>query len=240
MRQLVVACLCQLAVAAAGLAQSVTITLADPPTVPAQPTSDLPVSARVSILACEQIPIVAVRAGQVIDLHYQDRDCPGVPVASEATVPLGTLFQGTYLLRVVETSDPAHPRVDDEAGFVVAPVVCPSHPLSPSIQQLCLRGGRFSVFASWDIGPTGFAKPIELSRDSGAMWFFTEDNVELMVKVLDGCGYNGHFWFFVAGLTDLQVFIVVRDNVTGAERRYVNPRGVPFQPITDTSAFACQ
>ena len=96
------------------------------------------------------------------------------------------------------------------------------------------------MFASWSSGPTGFAKPIKLSSDSGAMWFFTADNVELMVKVLDACHYNGHFWFFAAGLTDLPVFITVRDNQTGAQRTYQNPAGIPFRAITDTSAFACQ
>lgn len=240
MRQPFIACLCQLAFVASALAQSVNVTLDDPPTMPAQPTSDLPVSARVHIVACDNIPIVPVRNGQVIDLHYQNRNCPTIPTQSEATVPLGSLFQGAYLLRVVETSDSANPRVDDEATFVVTPVNCPSHPLSPSIPQLCLRGGRFSVFAVWATLPSGAGKPTKLSSNSGAMWFFTPDNVELMVKVLDACHYNGHFWFFAAGLTDLPVFITVRDNQTGAQRMYQNPAGTAFRAITDTSAFACQ
>lgn len=239
MRQLLVACLCQLALAAAALAQSVNVTLADPPTEPALPTNDLPVSARVHVLACSRIPIAVEKVGMVVNLRYVNDPCP-VPIPSDATVPLGTLFlAGTYTLRVLEVSDPAHPRLDDEATVVVTPVICPPHPLSPQILQLCLHDARFSVFAIWSGLPTGAAHPIKLSSDSGAMWFFTADNPELMVKVLDACGYNGHFWLFAAGLTDVEVFIDVRDNLTGAQRHYHNPRGVPFQPINDTIAFAC-
>ena len=242
MRRLALACLCQLALAAAALAQNVNVTLNDPPVVPAQPTADLPVSASVHILACDQIPIGVERVGTTINLRYVNNNCPVIPLPSDTTVPLGPLPEGTYILRVLEVSDPSQPRLDDEAIFVVSAAACPPPPVNPATPQLCLRGGRFSVIALWTYNPgpiRGFGRPVPLGSESGGMWFFTESNVELMVKVLDACNYNGHYWFFAAGLTDVGVDVVVRDNVTGAQKTYTNPIGRPFQPITDTEAFAC-
>jgi hypothetical protein len=63
-------------------------------------------------------------------------------------------------------------------------------------------------------------------------------NVEAVVKVLDGCSFNGRYWFFAGGLTNVQTVITVTDTRTGAIRSCTNPQGVPFQPIQDTSAFA--
>ncbi|HEV8239752.1 MAG TPA: hypothetical protein VGS57_10315 [Thermoanaerobaculia bacterium] len=242
LRPLVFACLCQLAIAAAALAQTVNVTLHDPPTVPAHPTADQPVSASVQVLACDQIPIGVERVGQVIGLRYVNKNCPIIPIPTDETVPLGTLAEGTYILRVLEVSNPAQPRIDDEAIFTVAATECPPPADGVLGPQLCLHGGRFSVQVEWTHDPGqvhGFGIPVKLSSDSGAFWFFSDTNYELMVKTLDACGFNDHLWFFAAGLTDVEVDIVVTDNQTGAQRRYHNPIGHSFQPITDTSAFVC-
>jgi hypothetical protein len=68
------------------------------------------------------------------------------------------------------------------------------------------------------------------------VWFFRPDNVELLVKVLDGRGVNGHFWVFYASLTDLEYTLRVRDTVTGDEREYVKP-GLVLRSGADTAAF---
>ena len=74
--------------------------------------------------------------------------------------------------------------------------------------------------------------------DSGAFWFFNQDNVELVVKVLEGCSINNHFWVFISGLTDVFVEIVVVDTMTGVSVSYVNALGNAFVPIQDTRAFS--
>jgi hypothetical protein len=76
-------------------------------------------------------------------------------------------------------------------------------------------------------------------HDSGTFWFFDEDNRELIVKLLDACELNGHYWFFAAGLTDVEVQLEVEDPETGTANVYLNPLGRPFQPILDTEAFMC-
>jgi len=111
----------------------------------------------------------------------------------------------------------------------------------PEAPRLLLNGDRFAVAASWAdfVGAEGAGMPVKLTDDSGYFWFFDPDNVELVVKVLDACQepYH-HFWFFAAGLTNVEVTLTVTDLETGAERTYLNPIGAEFQPILDTRAFA--
>jgi hypothetical protein len=85
---------------------------------------------------------------------------------------------------------------------------------------------------------SGVGSAVPLTSDSGYFWFFDAANIEIVVKTLNGCGVNGRYWVFAAGLTDVEVTLRVTDTQTGALKTYVNPRGIAFQPIQDTSAFA--
>ena len=46
-----------------------------------------------------------------------------------------------------------------------------------------------------------------------------------MIKVLDGRGSNGKFWFFYGALSDVEYTIKVTDTATGLERTYTNAAG---------------
>jgi glucose/arabinose dehydrogenase len=110
----------------------------------------------------------------------------------------------------------------------------------PGADTLCLGAdGRFAVRASFrvDGGPPRQAQGRALTSDTGAFWFFSEDNLEVLVKVLDACAAFDRFWVFAAGLTNLELELVVRDTATAAEQRYPNPPGRPFAPVQDTAAF---
>jgi len=104
---------------------------------------------------------------------------------------------------------------------------------------LCLGGGRFLVEASWRArdGTTGIGHAVAVTPDSGYFWFFDPDNVEVITKALDGCSFNGRFWIFTAGLTNVAVALTVTDTSTGAAQTYENPLGTAFVPILDTLAF---
>lgn len=113
----------------------------------------------------------------------------------------------------------------------------------PEPTVLCLLGGRFQVELAWTVasGATGFGQVVPgiAPENSGLLWFFAPANWELLVKVLDGCAVNGHYWVFAAATTDVGTKLTVVDTETGAARSYANPLGQPAAPIQDTQAFAC-
>jgi hypothetical protein len=113
-------------------------------------------------------------------------------------------------------------------------------PCVPSATTLCLDRRRFAVTAVYEAPPSspGAAHALPATDGSGFLWFFQANNLEVSVKVLDGCGLNERAWFFASGLTDAGVGITVTDTVTGVTKTYVNPSGVPFVSIQDTAAFA--
>ncbi|MYG32212.1 MAG: hypothetical protein F4060_09560 [Holophagales bacterium] len=108
-------------------------------------------------------------------------------------------------------------------------------------QTLCLENGRYAVRATWEKrdGETGDATAWALTGDTGLYWFFQESNVEMVLKVLDGCDFNGHRWVFAGGLTDVGVTMTVTDTETGKEQVYENPVGTRFLPVQDKEAFSC-
>lgn len=112
---------------------------------------------------------------------------------------------------------------------------------TPSPTSLCLSNARFKMEATWTAsdGRSGPGQAVALTPDGGYFWFFSPRNTELLVKVIDGCSFNNHYWVFGAGLTNVGVVLRVTDPHTGQVSTYTNPQGTAFQPIQDTSAFAC-
>lgn len=107
-------------------------------------------------------------------------------------------------------------------------------------RTLCLEGGRFAVRARWETADgSGDAKALSRTTDTGLYWFFGSNNLEMMIKVLDGCAINGHRWVFAGGLTDVAVTMTVTDTETDEVRTWVNPAGALFEPIQDVKAFSC-
>lgn len=115
-----------------------------------------------------------------------------------------------------------------------------SLPVAAQPEPLLLQNERFAVTAAWQApnGDSGFGIPRPLTSDTGTFWFFDDDNIEVVVKVLTGCPVNDHFWVFAGGLTNVRVELRVEDRLTGQVWERVNPLGEPFQPVQDTAAFA--
>ena len=76
------------------------------------------------------------------------------------------------------------------------------------------------------------------TADSGLFWFFDPNNWEMMVKVLDGCALNGHYWVFAAATTTVEYTLTVTDTLTGETAVYHNPLGTRAVAINDTDALA--
>jgi lysyl endopeptidase len=112
---------------------------------------------------------------------------------------------------------------------------------TPGPTTLCLVGGRFQVEATFDAGTgySGQAQMVPVTDSSAYAWFFNPINMETAIKVIDGCDFNGHFWVFVGGLTNLHTVFRVTDTQTGLQRVYVNPLGNAFQSAQDIGAFSC-
>jgi hypothetical protein len=149
---------------------------------------------------------------------------------------LPAVFGGDDDFRLVWARGDSAPReiLTEELGT-------PPDPCVADATTLCLTGGRFQVRALWrtakDSG-VGEARP--LTADTGLFWFFSEESVEVVVKVLDACVLPGHhLWVFAAGLTNVAVTLEVTDTRTGAVRIYERPPGKAFEPIQDLTAFDC-
>jgi hypothetical protein len=111
---------------------------------------------------------------------------------------------------------------------------------TPSDTRLCLRSRRFQVEVQWTApgGSSGPGHAETLTGDTGLFWFFDSSNVEVVIKVLDGCALNNRYWVFAGGLTNVGATLTVTDTRNGATKQYTNPVNTPFQPIQDTGAFA--
>jgi hypothetical protein len=124
-------------------------------------------------------------------------------------------------------------------GFLSAPIGPPG--CTTNATTLCVgASGRFAVnvdFISGGVRGTGKVVPVT-TPESGLFWFFGANNWEVMVKVLNGCPLNGHFWVFSAATTDQHYELVVTDYQSTQTKRYFNYAGVAAAAVTDTSAFA--
>lgn len=171
-----------------------------------------------------------------------DEDGVGVPAD-------GLRLNGATIRLVdgVTDADLSHAAVSDDPsrkvwGLDGGPSV-PTDTCEPDPETACLQDSRFEVKATWwqTDGRSGSARVVDASTDdSGLFWFFDPDNWEILLKVLDGCSTNDHFWIFSAATTDLGYRTTVTDTETGLTRVYGQEPGLPAPAITDTRAFrAC-
>jgi hypothetical protein len=115
----------------------------------------------------------------------------------------------------------------------------PAQVQAPPPSTLSLLNGRFQITVTYSTGTaSGQGTPVQLTPDTGYFWFFAAANVEMMIKVLNGCSLGGHYWVFAGGLTNVQTSIVVTDTQAHLTKTYATPLGPAFTPIQDTSAFA--
>lgn len=104
-------------------------------------------------------------------------------------------------------------------------------PCVPDAQTLCLDAGsndRFRVRMTWTdfqagTGP-GFAVPF--TSDSGFFYFFGPQNLEVLVKMVNGCGsFSNYYWFYYAAASNVQIDIELADTEADVIATYHNPLG---------------
>ncbi|MYA09461.1 MAG: hypothetical protein F4060_09355 [Holophagales bacterium] len=125
----------------------------------------------------------------------------------------------------------------------------------PSASRACLNERRFDASARYSTQTVSRAPAKRLDvygiGDSGSVFYFFEpDNPEMLVKVVNGCWLNDHWWVFGSAATDLAYELAIEDLADGGgtvEYRH-NGGGVIVSDngfstasgvINDTSAFPC-
>ena len=105
---------------------------------------------------------------------------------------------------------------------------------------LCLNRERFGVRVEWTdyAGHHGTGRTYPLTTDSGLFWFFSESNLEMLVKVIDGCSFNGRYWVYAAATTDVAYTVTIVDSETGDSWSRSNTLGHASRAFTDTNAFS--
>ncbi|HSP34614.1 MAG TPA: trypsin-like peptidase domain-containing protein [Thermoanaerobaculia bacterium] len=120
-----------------------------------------------------------------------------------------------------------------QGGNPVTPTTC-----SPSTTNVCLVNNRFKVSMTYN-GANMQATPF--TGGNTGLFSQTSDpsNIEVLLKMIDACGFNAKFWVYSGGTTDQGIAITVVDTKTGTTKTYTNPKSTKFQTITDASAFNC-
>jgi hypothetical protein len=167
-------------------------------------------------------------------------DTGPVPPNATSIQMFGLKEAQTYYFRVRPKNINGWGAYSNEAaatGWYTSPAACVA-----SDTVMCLGDGRYRVELTYERASDnlrGKGRSETLSQESGLFWFFSQSNVEAIVKILDGCQLNGHRWLFTTGLTDLRVLVSVIDTKTGATATYLNEGGKPFAPMNDTDALPC-
>ena len=87
----------------------------------------------------------------------------------------------------------------------------------------------------------GIATPVRFgSQDSAFFWFYKDTNFEVLLKVLNACGLNGHWWVFIAGTTNQAHRVMVGDTTTQQVKTYTRALGPAAPAVNDTlTPFPC-
>jgi hypothetical protein len=95
------------------------------------------------------------------------------------------------------------------------------------------------TFRNPNTGVYGVGQVVDCPNpDSALFWFFSFNAWEVMVKTVNACGFNNHFWAFSAATTNVFYRLEVTDVRGGANKIYFNYPGPPAPAVTDTAAFA--
>jgi hypothetical protein len=124
------------------------------------------------------------------------------------------------------------PGVDGNRAYVHVLSAAATPSCSPNATAVCL-GARFKVQVSV-AATSAFAIPD--TADTGDFWFYSPNNIDVVVKVLDGRAVNNKFWVFVGSLSNIGYTVTVTDTATAAVKTYTNPQGT-VASIADTTAF---
>lgn len=198
----------------------------------ANPTTEDEILLRITPRPCVDTTIVTRKDDRIrvyVDGCFAAGDTTG------ATLSLGQLPAGSYKADLLNVVSYFEEDLSHEVQFdVVTPTILPETPV--------VLAGSFELEVTWRnaAGESGEGKLVQApSQDSALFYFFSPDNWELMVKVLDGCAINGHYWVFGAASTDVAYTITIDRQGSAQNFAVNNPLGNAAEAITEIEAFPC-
>jgi hypothetical protein len=222
-------------------AQAAELTFSPAPVVAGQPFT---ATFRSTAFACGDEGLLQVLGtnftAKTLDLAVIPPDCPIIPIGFvdyAASTTVGALPAGTW--RVTVFQDGTSVLLDQKTVEVRQEPVCEATETS-----LCLDG-HFEVTGEWtdfqNRHGVAHAVPDDFQGlgNYGVLWFFSEDNPEMVVKVLNACSFNSRYWVFLSPASTVEYHITVRDVRTGQQKTYSNASGHVPSLTADTAAFPC-
>ena len=166
--------------------------------------------------------------GSVVFLRFSQPPLSPQPPSTTTRLQwaLGALPAGNYTVMLNDVAEPS-------LGFAVR----------PRVAVLQMMSGRFRMaVADQQAGASPAA--VQMSDAGGYFTFFAPENVELTAKIVDGRAVNGHFWVFVASMTNTPLTVTVTDTQANdcrgssacPTRTYGNPPNTN-QNFIDVEAF---
>lgn len=180
---------------------------------------------------------IETHAGEDVTIWAVGRTAENV----RGTVPNTKVFdwiKDGFAGRGASTPSPG-PDPDPDPDPDPTPAPDPVGTCTPTTPALSFDGG-FEVSMCWKApdGREGQVQAEAWSSEAGVLWFFGRNNPEVLVKVLDGCGVNGHRWAFVAPVTTLDFNLRIT-GPDGAVWKHGNPQGATAITKSDITAFPC-
>lgn len=170
--------------------------------------------------------------------------CPAVVVPFEMEVRLPEKLPAVPVPGVFPIG--VYLRFEDRFGNAESPRACGILDLTVAEghrSAVPFHEGRFTASVTWrtaDRNGLGYEVPGDTTQaDSSLFWFFQPANWELMVKVLDGCAINQHYWVLGAAATDVLYSLRITDAGTGTVWERTSPGGQLSPAFADVEAFPC-
>ncbi len=177
-------------------------------------------------------------------ISYRDERAFLVAAGENKGFELRSIERGAFGLRLVHdiwpgplSSEPQQLRLADDLLYFTADdglvgreiwaVNLNAEGCKSSEHTMCLLDDRLQANVHWRTADQdGRAVTLPITADSGAFWFFSPANLEVLLKVVDGLTVNERFWMFFGSLSNVQYDITISDQTTGISNRRRNPQGV--------------